>query len=185
MATTAPVPSCLLRFFMSIAAAFALVAALVPVAYARTADRMSVEVVGQGPDVIMVPGFASTREVWRATAEQLSSRYRVHLVQLSGFGEQPWGQGDAPFLQPAMDELATYAETLDRPAYIGHSMGGVIGVKLAQDQPQLFSKVMSVDSLPFYGSLFSPTATVDALRPAAAQVKSAILGVPDEAFRQQ
>ena len=38
---------------------------------AFVSDRLSVEVVGAGPDVILIPGFASSREVWRAEAERL------------------------------------------------------------------------------------------------------------------
>lgn len=148
-------------------------------------ERISVETMGQGPDVILVPGYASSREVWRPTAQRLSSHYRVHLVQLAGFAGEAWSHGDGPLLQPAQDELARYASGLDRPAYIGHSMGGLMGLKLAQDHPALLSRVMSVDSLPFYGSLFGPEATVETVRPAVEQMKTAILNVPDALFRQQ
>ena len=34
-------------------------------------DRITVEVVGQGPDLVFIPGLASSRETWRATAERL------------------------------------------------------------------------------------------------------------------
>lgn len=148
-------------------------------------DRLSVEITGQGRDVILVPGYASSREVWRPTAERLSPHYRVHLVQLAGFAGEPWIHGDGAFLEPAMQAIADYAETLDRPAYIGHSMGGVIGLKLAQDAPQRFSRVMSVDSLPFYGSLMGPDATVDTVRPAATQMRAAILAATPAAFEAQ
>lgn len=185
MAISTPVGSVLVRAFVAITALFAASVGAVPEARADNGDRISVEVVGQGPDVILVPGYASTREVWRETANTLSARYRVHLVQLAGFGDVPWTHGDGPFLQPAIDELAIYAGTLDRPAYIGHSMGGLMGLKLAQDHPGLLTKVMSVDSLPFYGSLFSSTATIESVRPAAEQMRTAILGASDEMFRNQ
>ncbi|MDP3379399.1 MAG: alpha/beta hydrolase, partial [Brevundimonas sp.] len=54
-------------------------------AQAFTSDRLSVEVLGAGPDVILIPGYASSREVWRAEAERLSATHRVHMVQLAGF----------------------------------------------------------------------------------------------------
>ncbi|MBX4159128.1 hypothetical protein K4A07_18570, partial [Lactiplantibacillus plantarum] len=71
-------------------------------------DRLSVEVVGQGPDVILVPGLASSREVWRATADWLKAAHRVHLVQLAGFAGEAWTQGDGAFVQPEVQELARY-----------------------------------------------------------------------------
>jgi hypothetical protein len=34
-------------------------------------DRFSDEVVGKGPDVVFIPGLASSRATWKATAERL------------------------------------------------------------------------------------------------------------------
>lgn len=148
-------------------------------------DRMSVEIMGQGPDVIFVPGYTSSREVWREAAARLSATHRVHLVQFSGFAGQPWSHADGPFLAPALDELARYAGTLDRPALIGHSMGGFAGLRLAQQHPDLLSKVMSVDSLPFFGALMGPQATAENLAPMANQMKAMLLAVTPEMFRAQ
>ena len=70
------------------AAALAVRAEAAPVAAVQsafTSDRLSVEVTGSGPDVILIPGLASSREVWRAAAERLKATHRVHLVQLAGF----------------------------------------------------------------------------------------------------
>ena len=108
-------------------------------------DRISVEVMGEGPDVVLIPGMASSREVWRETAEALASDHRVHLVQLSGFAGQPWVHGGGDFWRPAVGEIARYIETagLDRPAVIGHSMGGASGVMLAQERPELIGVVMA------------------------------------------
>ncbi|HAV50198.1 MAG TPA: alpha/beta hydrolase, partial [Brevundimonas sp.] len=75
-----------------------------------TSDRLSVEVLGSGPDVIFIPGYASSREVWRAEAERLSTTHRVHMVQLAGFAGEPWVHGDGPFVQPVIDDLARYID---------------------------------------------------------------------------
>lgn len=161
-----------------------------PVAAVQTAfssDRLSVEVVGRGPDVILIPGYASSREVWRAEATRLAATHRVHLVQLAGFAGEPWTHGDGPFLEPMIGELARYVrETgLERPAVIGHSMGGLTGLLLAQGHPDLVGKVMSVDSLPFFSALFGPTATAESARPFADQAAAAILGADDAGFGAQ
>ena len=75
------------------------------VAPAFASDRLSVEVVGRGPDVILIPGYGCSREVWRATADRLKATHRVHLVQLAGFAGQPWTHGDGPLLEPAVEAL--------------------------------------------------------------------------------
>lgn len=148
-------------------------------------DRLSVEVVGQGPDVILIPGFASSRDVWRAEAERLQATHRVHLVQLAGFAGEPWTHGDGPFVEPAVEELARYvrATGLERPAVIGHSMGGMSAVMLAQRHPDLVGRVMSVDSLPFFSALYGPTATVESARPFAAQAAAGIIAADEAGYR--
>ncbi len=159
--------------------------AVAQAAPAFTSDRLSVEVLGAGPDVIFIPGYASSREVWRDEAERLSATHRVHMVQLAGFAGEPWVHGDGPFVQPVIDELARYIDEagLQAPAVIGHSMGGMSALMLAQQYPALVGKVMSVDSLPFFSALFGPQVTVDAARPFAEQAAAGTLAADDASFR--
>lgn len=154
------------------------------VAPAFVSDRLSVEVIGSGPDVIFIPGFASSREVWRAEAERLTATHRVHLVQLAGFAGEPWTHGDGPFLAPAIEALAAYVRSqgLRRPAVIGHSMGGLSAVLLAQAHPDLIGRAMSVDSLPFFSALFGPQVTAETARPHAERTAEAIRTAEAETF---
>ncbi len=152
---------------------------------AFVSDRLSVEVMGQGPDVILIPGFASSRDVWRPLAERLSATHRVHLVQLAGFAGEAWTHGDGAFVQPAVDEVARYARTLNRPAIIGHSMGALTGLLVAQQHPEVVSKLMSVDSLPFFSALYGPTATAESAKPFAEQAAAGILNADAAGYRVQ
>jgi pimeloyl-ACP methyl ester carboxylesterase len=162
-------------------------APVVQAAPAFASDRLSVEVIGSGPDVILIPGFASSREVWRAEAERLQATHRVHLVQLAGFAGEPWTHGDGAFVQPVADQLVRYIGEagLERPAVIGHSMGGMTGVLLAQQHPELLGRVMSVDSLPFFSAMFGPQVTAEAARPFADQAAAGILSADEASFRAQ
>lgn len=152
---------------------------------AFVSDRLLVEVMGQGPDVVLIPGLASSREVWRPLARRLSATHRVHLVQLAGFAGEPWRHGDGAFVQPAVDELARYAATLNRPAVIGHSMGGLSGLLLAQQHPEAVRRVMSVDSLPFFSAMFGPQVTAQTAKPFADQAAAGILNADAAGFRVQ
>jgi pimeloyl-[acyl-carrier protein] methyl ester esterase len=162
-------------------------AAVAQSAPAFTSDRLSVEVVGSGPDVILIPGLASSREVWRPLADRLKATHRVHLVQLAGFAGEPWIHGDGPFVEPEVAEVARYIQVagLERPAIIGHSMGGLTGLLLAQRHPDRIGRVMIVDALPFYSALFGPGITSDSARPFADQARAGVLAASDDAFRQQ
>ena len=152
-----------------------------------SSDRLSVEVIGSGPDVILIPGLASSREVWRPVATRLAATHRVHLVQLAGFAGEAWSHGDGPFVAPEVKELARYIGEagLDQPAVIGHSMGGLSGLLLAQSHPESVGRLMIVDALPFYSAMFGPAVTADQARPFAAQASAMILSADEAGFRAQ
>jgi len=123
--------------------------------------RFSVELRGQGPDVILIPGLTAGREVWRATANAMPGR-RFHLVQVSGFaGEPTRGNRGGAILSPLADELARYIadRRLDRPAIVGHSMGGTLAMMIAARHPGLAGRIMVVDMLPQPAALFGGSAS--------------------------
>ena len=173
---------CTPSLMVGVTAAFAQPAAQAP---AFVSDRLSVEVVGAGPDVILIPGFGCSREVWRATADRLKGTHRVHLVQLAGFAGEAWTHGDGPLLEPAVEALAGYVQSagLSKPAVIGHSMGGRSALMLAQRHPEAVGRMMAVDNLPFFSALFGPQATPATARPFADQAAQALLTQDDAALR--
>jgi pimeloyl-ACP methyl ester carboxylesterase len=169
-------------------AAAPLAAGAAPIASASApfaSDRISVEVRGEGPDVVLVPGLASSREVFARTAAELSTRQRVHLVQVSGFAGQPAGaNGEGPVLAPLVDELARYirARGLKQPAVIGHSMGGAAALMLAERHPELPGRLMIVDALPFFPLTMGAAMTPETVRPQADLARDTIAAMSPEMF---
>jgi pimeloyl-ACP methyl ester carboxylesterase len=143
-------------------------------------DRIGVETRGSGPDIILVPGLAGHRDVWAAAAESLDDRYRLHLVQVNGFAGAPVGGNDSGVVAlPVADEIERYIreEGLDRPAIVGHSMGGTIAMLVASRHRDRVGRVMVVDMMPFLGAMFGPSVTTaDSARPIADQMRTEILG---------
>jgi pimeloyl-ACP methyl ester carboxylesterase len=136
--------------------------------------RFTVLVEGKGPDVILIPGLSTPRDVWDNARAALAGRYRLHLVQLNGFGGTAAGaNGQGEILAPAVAELERYIEAnrLDRPALVGHSLGGLLGLMLAEKAPGKLGRLMIIDALPFAGALAGPTATVEMLKPQAAAMR--------------
>ncbi len=151
-------------------------------------DRIVVETRGRGPDVILIPGLASTSEVWRRTADKLDDRHTVHLVSVRGFGDVPVAaNADGALGGPVSAEVRRYIawRRMDRPAIIGHSMGGLIALNVAADSGARVGRVMVVDSAPFFPSLIAPGATVGDVEPLARIAYQAILFLGDEALRGQ
>ena len=142
--------------------------------------RFSVTVSGEGPDVIFLPGLATSRGVWAEAAERLGPGYRVHLIQVKGFGEPAGPNAEGPVLAPLVEELARYIADnhLERPAVIGHSLGGLMALMLGADHPALPGKLMIVDAFPWFGVTVTPPgaqATVAAIEPQARQVRDALV----------
>lgn len=146
-------------------------------------DRFTVTGRGQGPDVVLIPGLASSAAVWDSTAKLLEGHYRLHLVQVAGFAGSPAGaNAQGKVLQPTVDALDAYIKTnhLKSPAIIGHSMGGLMGMMLAAQHPEDVGKVMVVDSLPFFSVLMGATDATFAEGPAAAMRDGILNGSQDE-----
>ena len=112
--------------------------------------RFSVEVRGTGPDVILIPGLTAGRDVWAGTVRAVPG-YRYHLVQVGGMaGEPVRANASGAIVAPLAEELARYieAEELDRPAIVGHSMGGTLAMMIAARWPARVGRLMVVDMLP-------------------------------------
>ena len=137
-------------------------------------ERITVVTEGSGPDVVLVHGLGSSRDVWRETVAAVPG-YRYHLVQMNGFGGTAIGGNTSGLVAaPVAEEIARYVSEagLRRPAIIGHSMGGHIAMSLAARHPGAVSKVMVVDMVPFMAPFFGgPTATLESVRPVADQIR--------------
>ena len=103
-------------------------------------------------------------------------------MQLNGFaGFAPGANRGGPVVVPVAEEIARYirAKGLDRPAVIGHSMGGTIGTMLAARHPEMVGRLMTVDIMPFVGSMFGPPgSTSESVRPIADQMRKQLLAGP-------
>lgn len=155
-----------------------------------TSNRIHVEVRGKadGPDVILIPGLASTSAVWAKVVPALEDDYRLHLVTVRGFGEYS-AEGNAEgYLGTAISgEISRYIgeQHLRRPALIGHSMGGQMALRVAADGGDTIGKVMLVDSSPFFPSLIDRGATKADVEPLARLAYQGVLMLGDDLLRSR
>jgi pimeloyl-ACP methyl ester carboxylesterase len=149
-------------------------------------ERITVTVRGKGPDVVLIPGLACSNAVWDTTVRHLDGSYRLHIVQVAGFaGSPPRANAQGPVLQPTIEAIHAYIQTnkLKAPKIIGHSLGGLIGLMLALQHPEDMSKLLVVDSLPFFGVLMGANDAMEA-KPRAAAMRDATLKQTQEAYAQ-
>ena len=167
---------------------------------AFASDRIHVRVDGDmdGRDIILIPGLSSSPEIWQETVDHLTAQdgvgWRVHRIHVQGFAGAPAEgnaqTGDAPGLvaAPVAEEIARYIQEqgLTKPAVVGHSMGGTIGLMLAARHPDQVGRLMVVDMIPFMGAMFAaPGATAETVAPVADQIWAAQANSPRDAYVAQ
>ncbi len=108
---------------------------------------------GQGECVLLVHGFCENHTIWTDFVPTLSHQYRVVVPDLGGFGK-------SVSLLPEdvqIDDLALQLKNLldylniKKCTFIGHSLGGYVGLSLAEKYPEY------LDGL----ALFNSTAVAD------------------------
>ncbi|MFC7499345.1 alpha/beta fold hydrolase [Enterovirga sp. GCM10030262] len=160
------------RFFLAAAAWTGLLAAAPAMAAESgfVSDRITIVAEGEGPDVVLIPGMTSSPSAWRPSTADMPG-YRYHYVQVKGFAGTPAeGNAEGVVAAPVAAEIARYiaAEGLEKPALVGHSMGGTMALMIAARHPDSVSRVMVVDQLPFMGAVFGPPGTTsESIRPTA------------------
>lgn len=173
---------CALRFLAVLAA---LMLAKVALAEDRPAPRCpQFEVLGEGPDLLLVPGLASSPQVWDGLREQLAKDYRLHLVHVAGFAGRPPAGEPGELLANARAEIMRHLDCqgVKSAAYAGHSLGGFLGLMLAAEQPDRITRVVVVDSLPFLPLIFDPAAAPARAAPQAEAMRAAVLAQSDADF---
>lgn len=135
---------------------------------------LRVEVVGEGRPVVMIPGLNSAASTWTETCATLQPGVQCHVVQLPGFAGAPAVQTER-FLDGMRDRLLAYLDErkLAHPVVMGHSLGGVLALKMAAEQPGRIERLVIVDSLPFFAGLRG--LTPEAAKTAAAAMRAQML----------
>lgn len=150
-------------------------------------QRISVQTQGCGPDVILIPGLASSREVWADLVSTLRMSHRIHLVELAGFANTPAiSNPEGKVVAPAVEAIADYIQTqhLNAPAIVGHSLGGEIALMLGARHPDQVGRLMIVDALPFYTLMIDPAATTETAVRHATTTRDWLLGQSPEQIKE-
>lgn len=94
----------------------------------RSSDiDISYEVIGKGPDLVLLHPFPAHHGVWMPVAEQLASRYRIILPDLRGHGSSGVGEGAATMQKHCDDLLRVLSDAgVERAIFGGESIGGYI-----------------------------------------------------------
>ena len=107
--------------------------------------QMRVEGPREAPAVVLIHGFSASMRWWDSVTPALARSLRVVRIDLLGHGgsEKPRDgysmESQADLVAQLIGELR-----LERPAVVGHSMGGIVATALAERHRALVSRVMLI-----------------------------------------
>ena len=93
---------------------------------------------GAGPDALLLHGYGSDSLSWVVNQTALEPAATLHAVDLPGHGAATLDVGDGSVAALAAQVAqALDAGGLKRLNVVGHSLGGAVAMRLAQDRPDL------------------------------------------------
>lgn len=106
---------------------------------------LHVEIRGQGPDLVLLHGWALHGGMWGPWLDELAEVARLHLLDLPGHGRSGW--------PPTVRDLAGLAAAIlprvpPGAAVLGWSLGGMVALELARRHPLHLRALVLVATTP-------------------------------------
>jgi pimeloyl-ACP methyl ester carboxylesterase len=109
--------------------------------------RIKYRVLGNGPDVLLLHGWASSSRMWQRLMNDLAGRYRCIALDLPGFGESDKPEGSWYSIAHYVEIVAQFTRALEltNPVVFGHSMGGMITLAAAGEGAMPMSRMVAIN----------------------------------------
>ena len=107
------------------------------------------DVLGEGPDVVLVHGTPSRAAAWRDVAAGLAADHRVFVYDLLGFGASERHIEQDVSIDVHGKVLAELLDAwgLEAPAVVGHDIGGATALRAHLVEGTPFSRLALVDAV--------------------------------------
>lgn len=106
---------------------------------------MHIEEHGSGPDLVLIHGWAMHGGIFSPLTERLAAHFRVHVVDLPGHG---CSHDELHFTVD--DSARRIAAATPRALWVGWSLGGLVALRAALDQPAQVRGLALVASSPCF-----------------------------------
>jgi len=133
--------------------------------------------VGQGHPLVCVHGTLGDFRTWYSVLGPLSRRHRVISVSLRHFFPEHWdGVGDDYRMAQHVADVISFIEQIEpRPVdLMGHSRGGHISFRVAQQRPDLLRKMVLAEPGGDLDTTLDPTIVPGTPSPLAARVLASV-----------
>ena len=107
---------------------------------------MHIEIVGRGPDLALLHGWGMHGGVWDGVRDALARRFRLHIVDLPGYGASP------AFEPYNLEHLAraVAAALPEKVRVCGWSLGGQVALEMALLFPDQIERLIVTSSTPCF-----------------------------------
>jgi pimeloyl-ACP methyl ester carboxylesterase len=109
--------------------------------------RVTYQLSGEGPAVVLIHGITSSSRTWRAVMEPLAERHTVVAPDLLGHGRSGKPRGDyslGAYASGVRDLLSILG--IANATVVGHSLGGGVAMQFAYQFPERVDRLVLVDS---------------------------------------
>ncbi|MEC5319129.1 pimeloyl-ACP methyl ester esterase BioH [Brenneria populi subsp. brevivirga] len=99
-------------------------------------------------DLVLLHGWGLNAQVWHCISPRLAPHFRLHLVDLPGYGRS------RGFAAMPLEEMAAtvLAQAPERAIWLGWSLGGLVASQIALSAPQRASGLITVASSPCFSA---------------------------------
>ncbi len=114
-------------------------------------NRLYVQVEGAGDPVVLLHGWPTHGQLWRAQVPVLAETRRVIVPDLPGYGKSPVPtpvRFSFDYYSDAVEGLINELG-LDRCALVGHDVGGPVAMLVATRRPDLTTKLVLLNTTPY------------------------------------
>lgn len=109
--------------------------------------KISFEVQGEGPPVVLLHPFPANHEVWAPVAERVAAKYRCILPDLRAHGDSEAGQGPALMSRHAADlNKVCDKAAVGKAVFAGVSIGGYILFEFWRTNPERVHALVFCDT---------------------------------------
>ena len=108
--------------------------------------KLHVEVVGDGPPLVMLHGWAMHGGIFRPLTQRLQQRFRLHIVDLPGHGHSR----DLDLGGDRSQLIDKLCEIVPRAPWLGWSLGGLLAVQAAITCSEHVSRLVVVCGSPCF-----------------------------------
>lgn len=103
---------------------------------------------GDGPTIVLLHGFADSKDAWLETAKRLTPHFHLIIPDLPGWGESSRVDGASYNVDAQAARFNAFVQTLrlQRFVLVGHSLGGAIAGVYAAEHPEHVVELALIDA---------------------------------------